>query len=352
MSTAGELVRKLIVAHSRGDDAAFRAVVEAFVAEERRKNHHVLARHIEEALLDDALLKSGAPRHYRNGTFDLLDLPEQDLPRDKERDATLVEAIEPRRELDDLVLTLPAREALDRLVREQRHADLLRSYGLRPSGKVLFCGPPGCGKTVAAEALATAISLPLVLVRFDAVVSSYLGETAANLRKVFTFARSRRMVILFDEFDAIGKHRTSVEEHGELKRVVNSFLQLLDGFRGESLLIAATNHQGLLDPALWRRFDEIVSFDLPDAAAIAELLRRHLHQVGIAPGIVLEEVAGELLGCSHADVERVARDTVKQMVLDGRSRVERDLLARMVGRQLERRALSNPGHDDQPIALR
>ena len=136
-----------------------------------------------------------------------------------------------------------------------------------------FAVLPGCGRTVSAEAIAAELYLPLALVRFDAVVSSYLGETAANLRKVFDFARSRPMVVLFDEFDAIGKDRASLEEHGEIKRVVNSFLQILDGFRSDTVAIAATNHQGLLDPALWRRFDEIVFFDMPCAAAIEDLLR-------------------------------------------------------------------------------
>ncbi len=170
---------------------------------------------------------------------------------------------EPARRLTDLVLDEATRKTLERIVDENRKADLLKTYGSRPANRILFCGPPGCGKTVSAEAIAAELYLPLALVRFDAVVSSYLGETAANLRKVFDFARSRPMVVLFDEFDAIGKDRASLEEHGEIKRVVNSFLQILDGFRSDTVAIAATNHQGLLDPALWRRFDEIVFFDMP-----------------------------------------------------------------------------------------
>jgi SpoVK/Ycf46/Vps4 family AAA+-type ATPase len=147
------------------------------------------------------------------------------------------------------------------------------------------------------------------------VVSSYLGETAANLRKVFDFARSRPMVVLFDEFDAIGKDRASLEEHGEIKRVVNSFLQILDGFRSDTVAIAATNHQGLLDPALWRRFDEIVFFDMPGTAAIEDLLGRNLRQVSIHPAVDLRVLAESLVGLSHADVERIARDAVKDMLL-------------------------------------
>lgn len=349
MSTAGELVRKLILAHAKGDDEAFRAAADEYIAEERRKNHHVLARDLERALAHESERNGNGVLQTLNASLSLLGVPESELPHDKDRGAPLVEVIDPRREIMDLVLTSSVCDSLLRIVTEQRKGDVLRSYGLRPSGKVLFCGPPGCGKTVAAEALAQALALPLVLVRFDAVISSYLGETAANLRKVFTFARSRRMVMLFDEFDAIGKHRTAVEEHGELKRVVNSFLQLLDSFRGESLLIAATNHQGLLDPALWRRFDEIVAFDVPDAAAIIELLRRHLYQVGLAPGVVLEERVRELLGCSHADIERIALDAVKQTVLSGQARIHTDVLDQAIQRQRARRALSSSGQDDQSV---
>lgn len=344
MSTAGELVRKMILAHASSDARAFRAAVEEYIAEERKKNHHVLARDLERVLVNGTHSWTTS-----NGSFALLGIPDQDLPRDKERGTVLVEVIEPRRTLDDLVLVQAARETLIRLITENRRADLLRSYGLKPSSKVLFCGPPGCGKTVAAETVAEALHLPLVLVRFDAVISSYLGETASNLRKVFTFARSRQMVMLFDEFDAIGKHRMAVEEHGELKRVVNSFLQMLDGFRGDSLLIAATNHQGLLDPALWRRFDEVILFERPGQSAIAELLRRNLHQIGIAPGVVLKEKADELHGSSHADIERIAREAIKATVLDGLPCVYADVLDRAIARYRTRVALIDAGQDDLSI---
>jgi SpoVK/Ycf46/Vps4 family AAA+-type ATPase len=259
-----------------------------------------------------------------------------DLPKDHERGAALVEVIEPSRSLDDLVLASDTRQILDRILAENRRADLLYSHGLRPANKIIFCGPPGCGKTVAAEAVAQGLYLPLVLVRFDAVVSSYLGETAANLRKVFDFATTRPMVMLFDEFDAIGKSRTAEEEHGELKRVVNSFLQMLDGFKGEAVMIAATNHQGLLDVALWRRFDEAVYFDKPDYRAIQELLIRNLRQTGISKAIRVESTAKTLVGMSHADVERIAKDAVKQTIIEGRTEVQPDILEQAISRQRER----------------
>ncbi len=210
-----------------------------------------------------------------------------------------------------------------------------------PFAKVLFCGPPGCGKTVAAEALARELYLPLATVRFDAVVSSYLGETAANLRKVFDFARSRPLVLFFDEFDAIGKHRTAADEHGELKRVVNSFLQMLDSFRSETLTVAATNHQGLLDSALWRRFDEIVMFPKPTPEEIETLLCRQFRQITVGHSVNLGEAARSLEGFSHADVERVAQDSIKQPVLMEKQWVEPDVLSAAIARQHDRLAVTD-----------
>ncbi len=268
-----------------------------------------------------------------------------DLPKDHERGAALVEIIEPNQSLDDLVLLPDTRQSLDRIVTENRQADLLYSHGLRPANKIIFCGPPGCGKTVSAEALAQGLYLPLVLVRFDAVVSSYLGETSANLRRVFDFAKTRPMVMLFDEFDSIGKSRTAEEEHGELKRVVNSFLQMLDSFKGEAIMIAATNHQGLLDVALWRRFDEAIYFNKPDSSAIQEVLIRNLRQIGVSTAIRIESKAKTLVGMSHADIERIATDAIKQTILGGNAEVTPDVLEQAISRQRERINLTQHGDE-------
>jgi SpoVK/Ycf46/Vps4 family AAA+-type ATPase len=340
MNTASEAIRKLLIAHFQGDETAFRAAAAEFVEMERRLNHHALANDLER-LVSEA---NGLPGSRKQVLTQLAN-GSGNLPRDKERNAVLVELSDPRREIDDLVFSASVRETLGRIILERRRAELLGSHGFRPSSKVLFCGPPGCGKSVAAEALAHELYLPLATVRFDAVVSSYLGETAANLRKVFEFGRARPLVLLFDEFDAIGKERTASDEHGELKRVVNSFLQLLDGFHSETLTIAATNHQGLLDPALWRRFDEIVVFPRPSHDEIKQLLCRHFRQLTLDLPAMLDDVARSLEGFSHADVERVALDTLKQTILDGRDSVRSDTINAAVARQLERLAVTNPSPD-------
>jgi SpoVK/Ycf46/Vps4 family AAA+-type ATPase len=234
-----------------------------------------------------------------------------------------------------MVVNDPTRSSLERIMTEQRKRDLLTSYGLNPLRKILFCGPPGCGKTMAAEVLAKELYLPLVLVRFDSVISSYLGETAANLRRVFDFAASRPMVLLFDEFDAIGKRRDDAEEHGELKRVVNAFLQMLDSLRGDALTIAATNHEEMLDSALWRRFDDVIFFEPPSASQIEELLKRHLRQIGTAE-IDWKSRAEALKGSSHADVKRVAQDAAKNCLLNGARSVDGTFLDEAIARQEKR----------------
>ncbi|MBK9386517.1 MAG: ATP-binding protein [Planctomycetes bacterium] len=323
----------MVIAFKKGDATAFHSAVQEYIDEERRRNHPVVARDIERIL--------------RNGhSFSLTPLVAHepglphDVPRDKERGTPLVELREDERPLEELVLREETQETIGRIVLENRRVELLLSHGLRPAGRVLFCGPPGCGKTVVAGALAKALYYPLALVRFDAVVSSYLGDTAANLRKVFDFARSRPLVLFFDEFDAIGKRRTDEDDHGELKRVVNSFLQMLDGFRGESLIIAATNHEQILDPALWRRFDEIVQFPRPDAAQIELLLARSLRQVGVSPSVNLREQATKLVGLSFADVERIALDAIKLYVIEGAKEIDRRMFDESVARQQQRVALT------------
>ena len=308
-----QILQRMVGAFAKGDDAAFREAAIDTIEEEKRKNHHVLARELEKLLA-----RANGSSGFGARSLDLVTRGNVGLPQDKNRSVDLVEWIETERDFDELTLSPVTREALERIVEENRSGDVLRSHGLQPANKLLFYGPPGCGKTAAAEALATRLYFPLVLVRFDAVISSYLGDTAANLRQVFEFARRQPIVLFFDEFDAVGKRRDDGDEHGELKRVVNSFLQMLDLWRGESIVIAATNHEVMLDPALWRRFDEIVAFERPDADALEEVLRHNLRGQKFTSGVKVNEAALQLAEApnrAHADAERVARDAIKSSIL-------------------------------------
>ena len=338
MLTQLDFFRSLFLAHCKGDEVAFRTAAWEIVENEKRVNRTVAASELERILRE-----ANMPPPTRQSTFGPLPTVNGTSPKDKDKNAPLLETIDPRREIDDLVLAPKTRGALDRIVSEWRKAEILKAHGLEPVKKVLFYGPPGCGKSVAAEALARALFLPLATVKFDAVVSSYLGETASNLRKIFDYGRSRPIVLFFDEFDAIGKERTASEEHGEIKRVVNSFLQLLDGFRADTLTVAATNHEGLLDPALWRRFDEVVVFPPPTPAEIEALCSRHFRQIPLAPGGALKELIRSLDGASHADIERVAVDAIKQTVMDSQTTISSAALSTAVDRLRDRLSTTQGG---------
>jgi SpoVK/Ycf46/Vps4 family AAA+-type ATPase len=336
--TLTDCVRRMLIAHAGADDQAFPKAAEEYAFEERRRNHHAVAKDIEK-ILDQSL------RGRTQALFPLAtsQAASPDLPRDRERGLPLIDFREPQRTLDSLTLDQSTRVSIDLVIAENRQAEVLRTRGLRPSNKLLFCGPPGCGKTATAEALARELYLPLAVVRFESVVSSYLGETSANLAKVFEFARGRPVVMLFDEFDAIGRSRTDESEHGELKRVVNALLQLIDRFRGETVIVAATNHEGTLDSAIWRRFDEIVTFPKPDKAQIAEVLLRCLRQFGIEAGFNLGRFGATLVGMSHGDVEHIAVDALKQAVLSNEDQVTADRLHAAAARQRARLQTSGIG---------
>lgn len=222
------------------------------------------------------------------------------------------------RDETDIVLGDGAQSALDEVLMEHRRGDVLLAHGLQPAQRLLFCGPPGCGKTLAAEVIASALELPLVVVRLDSVISSLLGETSANLRKVFDYVSARPVVALFDEFDALSKDRGASDDHGELKRSVNAVLQMMDGYRGPSILIATTNYETLLDKAVWRRFDEVIRFEPPNLEQAKRLLALKLSGVRRNFETDDSKIAALFKGLSHADIERVLRRAVKDMVLSNR----------------------------------
>lgn len=332
MSTPNDTIRKMLLAQLADDSTAFRAAVVEFIAEERRKSHHVIARDLDRLL-------NGGGQVRRIQPLRSLFAWENEVPRDGDRGLPLLHVREPAAELEGLVLAPQVRASLELFVRENANADLLRLHGAPPPTRLLLCGPPGCGKTTAAEAIATALRLPFALVRFDVLVSSYLGETSANLRRIFDFVTSREMVVLFDEFDGIGKRRDDDMDHGELRRVVNAFLQMLDAFRSSSILVAATNHEGLLDPALWRRFDEIVLLGKPDEQERIAVLQQALRQIGVEPGVDWAALSTLTVDMAHADVERVATLAIRDTILKGRTRVSGTTLHASAARCRERQEL-------------
>jgi len=316
-----DLLKKLFTGYQRRDDQAFRQAAEDLIREERKKQHPVLANELE------GILRNGhsEPRNSMHLA------PIEPGPLDTDRKTALLEVRNPRRYLDDLVLDKPVRDSVERIMRDFREWDVLEANGLPPMRRVLFCGPSGCGKTAMAEVISAELSIPLIYVRFDAVVSSLLGETAANLRKVFDFARRGQWVVFFDEFDAIGRSRDDTTEHGEIKRVLNSFLQIMDNFDGRSLVIAATNFEQVLDMAIWRRFDEVVRYERPAEPQLRLLIRKRLTPLTCQDSQV-DGLVRCLAGGSYADAERVCFDIRKSCVF----RNERRIIAQDIEEAIER----------------
>jgi ATP-dependent 26S proteasome regulatory subunit len=301
---SGKILRQLIKAGAGGDLSAFKAASKSIIEEERQKQHHLLANDLERILHGDA---KAAP----TSVLRIL----SSVPTDKERGLPLLDIRQSQRSLEELVLSKAGISAIEDLLEEHRRSDVLRSFGLQPASKVLFFGPPGCGKTMAAEVIALELDLPLAIVRLDTLVSSYLGETAANLRKVFDFIDQNEVLALFDEFDALGKERADSSEHGELRRVVNAVLQMMDGYRGKSLLIAATNHEQILDSAVWRRFDDTIEFPLPGADLLPQILQLKLRGVRRQFETDAPSLQNIFKGLSPADIERIVRRAIKRMIL-------------------------------------
>ena len=205
----------------------------------------------------------------------------------------------------------------------EKREELMR-VGVKGFNTLLLYGPPGCGKTSVARLIASQMGLPLVVARLDTLVSSLLGSTAKNIRRVFEYASRMKCVLLLDEFDAIAKMRDDRNELGELKRVVNGLIQEMDMFSEESVLIAATNHHEMLDPAVWRRFGIVYHLGVPDAETVAVLLKRFLNGNGEEEMYDKRNVArlsNVLLGCSHSGIETIVQNALKEVVLSGKSKV-------------------------------
>ena len=227
-------------------------------------------------------------------------------------------------------------ERLERVLLEQRQQKKLLEHGLNPRRKLLFVGPPGSGKTMTASALAGELHLPLFTIMLEGLITKFMGETAAKLRVVFDAIRQTRGIYLFDELDALGAHRTQSNDVGEIRRVLNSFLQLLEKDTSQSLVVAATNHPEMLDRALFRRFDDVIEYDLPDAALSAEILRRKLAMFETA-GVDWLRVLPEATGLSHAELARASDEAAKRAVLMGSMSITSEAL---VAALHERRAAS------------
>lgn len=302
---AGSQLKRLLRAYRDGDDLAFRRAALEIIEEEEAKHHVQLAGELRRLLVGMGTTAYGEPTAMATP------------PMDRDGEAPLATATWSQRTLSTLTLPPSLDAKIRDLLSEVAHWEDLDRAGVPRRQRLLLHGPPGCGKTSVASALARELGVPLATVRVDSIMSSYLGETGGNLRRVFDYVAGERVVLLFDEFDAVGKERDDPSDHGELRRVVNAVLQMMEGYVGPSLLVAATNHPGTLDSAVWRRFDEVFEVPMPTVPQLQRVMSRIL--MGHTDSTIdLSQTAQGLKGLPHAAAEKVAFDARRRALLDGR----------------------------------
>ena len=309
MASANQL-KALLQSHLEGDDERFYSIAMQLAAHEAKIGHGKLASELRD-LVDKAKARRGLP-------------PKGDktvpIARPRGELAGLLGVSFPKHRLSAMVLDGNLDYQLKRIIREQRKASRLLSHGLAPRRKLLLVGPPGTGKTLTASVLAGELGLPLFQVRLDGVITKFMGETSAKLRQIFDATDRTRGVYFFDEFDAIGSQRGLANDVGEIRRILNSFLQMIEQDDSHSLIVAATNHPEILDQALFRRFDDILHYALPDEARIASLMKSRL-AVMMPKQTSWKRLAGDAVGLSYAEVVRACDDALKEALIEDRAKL-------------------------------
>lgn len=313
---------KLFEAFTKKDEELFYKIAWDITEEEKRKKHHLLAEQLKRILTENT---GTSHKNYSQQV--------PPIPRDNEKGFRLLDVKKFFMDWDDVVLAKETEEILRQIVKELEEEDVLATYGLKPRQKILFYGPPGTGKTLTAKVMSSIIGYPLVYVRFESVISSYLGETASNLRKIFDYIEKGKWVVLFDEFDIIGKQRDDPTEHGEIKRVVNNFMLMLENYEGDSVIMASTNHPHLLDIGVWRRFDEIIYFDLPDKERRKKIFEKYLRVLKKDKNFDLNKLSEESDNFSGADIEQVCIDALKMAILSGKDFVSFNDVKKAISKQ-------------------
>lgn len=299
-----DLLCELIKAGLIRDDVSFRKAAEAICAEERSKQHEILANKISE-LLSNKQYQTNANSRNTPQIINSSNLVINQLFHEKV----------PTRRLDQLLLPENVYNSCRDLIEEQTRTDLLRSYGLEPRNKILLIGPPGNGKTSVAEGIAEALMVPLLTVRYESIIGAYLGETATRLSKLFEYAKTRQCVLFFDEFDTIGKERGDQQETGEIKRVVSSLLLQIDALPSYVVTIAATNHDALLDKAVWRRFQLKLELPKPTRANLEHWFSAFEKKMNFSFGLEPSTLAKKLYGKSYAEAEEFALSVYRKFIL-------------------------------------
>jgi len=324
-----DYIKALIRSHAEGDHDRFYAIAMQVAAQAARQGHTRFAQELRD-LVDKARDREHVARSGQQTRPVPIVQPRGEL-------AGLLTAAYPKTRLSDMALDEAVRKRIERVIVEYRRRVALHEHGLGPLRKLLLIGPPGTGKTMTASVLASELGLPLFAIQLDGLITKFLGETAAKLRLIFDTIREMRAVYFFDEFDALGSERAARNEVGEIRRVLNSFLQFLELDDSESLIVAATNHPQLLDRALFRRFDTVIEYRLPSRACAEQVLRARLVLLDTT-GLDWSQVLDGTEGFSHADLARASEQSAKNAILANRRTVE---TSEIIDALDERRAAHN-----------
>lgn len=296
-----DLLVDLLKTATSGDQLAFRKVAEGLIQEEKSKGHRILADRLAKAMQTNAVQAARPAATKMNGGSTNKDLFYE---------------ITPERNLDSLVLPAKIKAQVQELIEEQHRSELLHAHNLRARNRILLAGPPGNGKTTLAEAVAFELMYPLIVIRYETLVGSYLGETSSRLKSVLDYARTQRCVLFFDEFETLGKERGDTHETGEIKRVVSSLLLQLDDMPDYVVVIAASNHPELLDKAVWRRFQLRIELPTPTREQLTQYITSIGQRCSINFGYAPETLAKHLLGLNFSEAEEFCLGVVRRAVLD------------------------------------
>ena len=293
-----DLLVNLMKSGSKADQVTFQKIAEDLIAEEKRKGHGILAERMRKAL---------QPSYKENS---------QRFNNQIQRPpGELFYEINPERKLNSLFLPMGIEEQIREVIEEQHRSELLHSYNLKSRHRLLFAGAPGNGKTTLAEALAHELMYPLIVIRYESLIGSYLGETSNRIKKILEYAKTQRCVLFFDEFETLGKERGDTRETGEIKRIVSSLLLQTDGLPDYVVLVAASNHPELLDRAVWRRFQVKIELPSPTQEQLSLFIESIVTRCEIDIGVPTEILVTALMGCSYAEAEEFCLDIARRIIL-------------------------------------
>jgi len=305
---AADQIKSLIKSYGDGDESRFFATAMQIAASEARQGHTSFAHELKQLI--EKARKERSLSFIEPGKTISISAPKRELNE-------LIEVFQPRIKLADMVLSENVKESLEKLVNEQRKWEVLEKHNLSPRRKLLLTGDPGTGKTMTAQAIAGELGLAVYIIRLDGLMSKFLGESIAKLRLIFDAMLDHRAVYLFDEFDSIGSHRNQGQDIGEIKRVLNSFLINIEKDKSNSIIIAATNLPETLDKALFRRFDDIVNYPLPNNEQIIEIIQKSINGFSFSKKVNFSILTKIAAGLNYSEITRACEETIKEMILSG-----------------------------------